>query len=1041
MHPVQQFLVRSGHKILRQRMFKLFSMALSAITAYLTLYFISILVIKSMSLTWTGLFVVPALVVLALLVAIPFQWWQLRDPRHVARFLEHQHPELQLSVRTGLDFLDGRADHTKSSFHEPYLNQVNERLHQIYVHDRPSRPWGRYAVVAVAAALTMWLGFETDLRDKFYNPKMSFGQTHLDLSEGSITIFEPEYTQVPGRTLPLKSGNFSAYPGSKIRFRVQLPKGTSDLYLSNNEQEPVPLRVDEEAVASHEFLLLEKTELRFLLAEGSGSGRTSPFIFEVKQDTIPEVQLRGYTPEGPINVMDPLIIETEVRDDFGIKELEAVVNWDGGTRRIPITVPSNRKKHFIAKNQWYLSDFELGDADRFSIYLEAKDNNPINGPGVGISGTLTYELESPEKKYEEFMQLARELLDTMTHTLGDNLETMFARVVDAGNLKDAEIMGKQISNGLYRSLTLTNTLISKVRETPNLTRLDQNFLYQFRNGVSKQARARSEMGLLFSNIQYREQNNSYRKLVNAHRTEEIRVEDLTYELLLQLKMWAIFELERQNNKLQEEMDQMEELLENAENMEEEELLKMFNKLMDQLMKDFNEMMMKAAREMDQNMQEFMNNEAMQESTDLIEELKQQIMEALKAGDMEKAKQLMEALREQMQAAYQSMQDQVGEMSPEMQAMMQDMKELMGLLRETKNREEALEKATRNLKQRMDEQMGGNDTEMSEQRQQEYRKATENIHKMLTDLYNKLVDFKTEDLAENIVNQVAEYKRQLENPDLSGIERRRLQQEIANQERLLDFITRDGLDKLQNVTLRNISQTEKMQEYLDQGELLLSLESGNKLSDYLISGERTSERNASRKIREEAKPKETFQEARMELNEILNALQGMRNNMEEARRQFMEQQGSEDGQKLAQEQADINQMIEEFMQRTQESFGGSQIADKLREIGMSMRNAERKLGGSRLEGGINYQQDALQKIGEMMEQLQNSSRPSGRRPMPMMQRQGQWGDPSLEDIFIPESQKKASRDKVKDEIRKRLGKNLPEAYGKEIKKYYEKLMDQ
>jgi hypothetical protein len=136
------------------------------------------------------------------------------------------------------------------------------------------------------------------------------------------------------------------------------------------------------------------------------------------------------------------------------------------------------------------------------------------------------------------------------------------------------------------------------------------------------------------------------------------------------------------------------------------------------------------------------------------------------------------------------------------------------------------------------------------------------------------------------------------------------------------------------------------------------------------------------------------------------------------------------------------MIRELMERTGESFGGSQIEDKLNEIRRSMGNAERGLGQSRLEGGLASEQEALQRIGEMMEQLQQSSQPSGGRRMPMsMRREGQFGDPLLEDIYIPESEKKASRDKMKDEIRKRLGKNLPEAYGKEIRKYYDKLMDQ
>ncbi len=325
---------------------------------------------------------------------------------------------------------------------------------------------------------------------------------------------------------------------------------------------------------------------------------------------------------------------------------------------------------------------------------------------------------------------------------------------------------------------------------------------------------------------------------------------------------------------------------------------------------------------------------------------------------------------------------------------------------------------------------------------EYKKATPKIHDMLSELYNQLVEYKAEDLTENILKQIAEQRERLENEQLTAEKADALRREIGTQERLLDFISRDGLDRLQNDTLRDLEQTEKLQEYLDQGELVLSLESGYKLESYLVRSVRTAERTASRQVRDEAKPKETFNAAKQELYKILEALQNVRNNMEQERQKFMETQQEGEAKKLSERQAEIREMMKEFMEKTKESFNGTQIEDKLADISLAMKNAEKKLEESRLDGGVSQEQSALQKIGEMMEQLQQSSRPSGSKPMPMsMRQQGQRGDPLLEDIYIPESQKKAMRDKMKDEIRKRLGKNLPEAYGKEIRKYYEKLMDQ
>lgn len=1038
------FLHKAGWRIFAQKLGFLLLVSLLAVSLWFLGYGVAVLTIKSMSLTWGGLLTVPALVGLFLLIAVPVTFFRLRNLRSVAQTVESRNPKIQLALRSCLDFIEGRMDQD-TPLKEVYLEQISEQLDGLNLREDRRYAWGRYASLACVMCLGVWGFFGNQISAKFYNPSMSFGQTHLDLQEGSITIFEPDYTQIPGRTLPLKAGSFSAYPGAKVRFLVRLPEGVNALYLApegETEQDPVPLRISEERTVAHEMVLLESTSLRFLLAEEEASGRTPPFKFSLKTDEPPEVQLRSYTPEGPINVMDPLIVELEVKDDFGNQSLEAVVTWDGGEKRLPLKVPAARRNHFLTKRQWYLSDFEMGDADNFSIYFEAKDNNPIDGPGIGKSSVLTYELESPDKKYDEFMDEAKQLLDTMANVLGDNLETELADSKNRVGMEQAEVMGKRISQGLYQSLTLTNNLISKVRETPNLTRLDQNFLHQFRSGISHSARSRSEMAMYYKNHRQGWMNFSFRDLKRKHQGEELKVEGLTYDLLMQLKMWATFELERQNNELQKDLENLEELLEQAENMDEQELMEMFNKLMDEVMKDFEKMMANAAEEMDMTMQEFMNTEAMQDQQDQMQDLREQIMEALRQGDMEKARALMEELKAQMEAAYQSMQQSMGEMSPEMQQMMQDMKELMGLLRELKREEENLESSTRNLKSELDKEMGGNNMQLGEKQKQEYVKHTEKIHEMLEELYNKLVEYKVEDLNEEIISSIAKYRRELDKPGLSREEQKRLMQLIADEERSLDYLTRDGLDKLQEMTLKNLDQTEKLQEYLDQGELTLSLESGLKLDSSLITGERVAERTASKQLRDEANPKQVFRDARGELQKIIDALRKVKQEMEQARSQHMREQGEKRQQQLAEKQSELQRMIQEFMERTEESFGESQVEDKLNDISRSMEGAKKQLRNSRLESGLRHEQEALQKIGEMMEQLQQSSRPNGRpNQMRFGRRQGQQGDPSLEDIYIPESEKKAARDQMKDAIRERLEKNLPDAYGKEIRKYYEKLMDQ
>lgn len=1048
MHPVEKFLRAKGRGMLRRQLVRIFFQGTVAIGAYLVLYAIAVLSIKSLSLTLVGLLGFPLLVLLAMLVWMPMAWWQLRGPRQVARHLEKRLPEFQLTFQSCMDFLEGRADDGDTRFGQAYLEQTTQKVANLKVPVRSRKPWGTMALGLISANLLVWFLFGSALSKKYYNPDIQFGKTHLNLEEGSITIFEPEYTQIPGRTLPLKSGTFQAFPGSLVRFMLKIPNQAKDLYMTNTlSEEPVPLRLNEEGFASHEFVLLESQDIAFLIGASKNGTRTQPYEFRVKTDNPPEIQLRSHTPEGLISTLDPLMIEAELKDDFGVQVLEAVITWEGNEKRLPLTVPGDRKKHFNNRNQWYLSDLDIGEAESFSIYLEAKDNNPINGPGIGQSEVLRYELESPEKKYDEFMEMARQLLDTMTNTLGDNLETAHGQNVDIERLRAADSKGKEIRRGLFQSLELTNSLIGKVRNTPNVTHLDQNFLLQFRDGVSRQARARTEMGFLYASI-FASSNvkRKYSRLLSDHSNEELKLEKLTYDLLLQLKMWAILELERDRNEMENTLEQMQELLDNSENMTSEELMEMFEKLMAEVMKDFQEMMQKAAEQMDMSMQEFMNQDAMQFNDQDLQSLMEEIMEALKQGDMEKAKKLMEQMRAQMENASQSMQNAMGEMSPETQAMMKQMREFMGLLRELKEQEEQLARETQELKSNMDQDMGGNGAEMDEAQKNKLDELMERIKERLTLLNNKLTDYKTEDLTQKVLEQIQEKRDAAEGENQDPALKLTREAEINQLERLLDFLNQNGLQHLKNRALESLNQANTMDEYLEQAEYDLGLETGLDLEKKLSRGERMSDRTLSDDIKEDARPKESFLESRMDLYEILDALQNMRQQMENRRRSHMNSKGEQAQQKLAERQAKIQEMIKEFQEKAGELMSGSPLMQKLEDIGMSMRNAERKLGDSRLDGGLQFEQQAIQQIGELMEQMQQAQQPNpGGSPMQMMMRPGQGspgmqGDPTGE-VFVPDSQKVVSKDAVKEAIRKQLQKNLPESYSKEIRKYYEKLMDQ
>ncbi len=1040
------YLTRWGDRIWRASSIRTFGWALASSLLYLWIYLMMVMFIDRLPLSWLAAAWLPA-------IAMGWAAWRmlslrlrLKKPREVARIIENQNPDLDLKIRSAMDLHEQRSDHVNNEIAEVYVARIT---HEVAITPPVTDSWARpiwLSVVMFAMVTVVWSLWGNQLMRKLTQPLIAFSDTQIVFENGSITIFEPDYTNIPGRTLPLKTGKFHAYPGSRVRFTIQDSRPLQKVWIStSDEPDLVVLSSETPGQFTYEFLLLKALEVTFFLDDQSRGGQTQPFAFETKRDTEPEIQIKSHTPEGAINALDPLYLDAMVKDDFGVAKLEAVVAWEGDEKRLPLQVPNNQRTQFVSKNRWSISDLVPDNAVAFSIHLEASDNNPINGPGVGQSEMLHFELESPERKHDELVDLARQLLIRMTNVLGDNLDTILASANDRLRIAQAHGVSEEIQSGLFQAQSLTNTIMALMREDPFITTLDYEFVRDFNNDLTRAFRQRIEMGQLYASVSRQARPSLVANDLNRlHGQEELRLEKLTYDLLMQLKMWALMDMERSQEAIEQALENLEKMLENGENMDQEQLEQLLEEMLNEVMKELQKMFAKAAQEMDQTLDEFMNQEGMEFQQDQMEELKQEMLEAMKNGDMEKLKELMEQFKEMMSAAMSGMQKAMGEMSPQMQQMMQDMREMMGLLNELKQREEDLQSQTQQLKADIDEEMGGNPSELSDSEKQEQKDAMARIRELLTTLHENLVNYQNEETSKRIIAQITQLKTQLDREDLSEIERRQIESRVHNAERTLDYIMRDSMDQLQDITLKSLDTAERMSDMLQQGELTQSLDVGFQLENKLLQGERFSERGVSEDIQNEARPKETFQESREELYKILEALQNLKQNMENKRREHMAESGDQRQQKLAKEQDSVRKMIDDFEQRVQDSLGGSQMMERMEQIGLSMKNAERKLKGSNLDGGLYHEQEALRQIGEMMEQMQQSMKPGQMRPqfMPGMngRQESLYGDPTG-DVYIPESERALRDDQLKDLIRRQLQKNFPDSFGKEIKQYYETLMDQ
>ena len=981
---------------------------------------------------------------------------RVANSEKMASEVERLNPNLGYRLQTALDFLKDDPVKTDEAgiLKEAFLEQTEGEIKHIPLISVSLRVWRSRFLTALLlfCALVFFRG--DTLRQALQGEHLFVGD-ELFVLHGTLSIYEPDYTGIPGRTLPLAEGTFEAFTGSRIRLHIDRLDADT-LYeaklAQGEESKIVPLKRGD--ATTFEFLL-EQNTVCSILKSGGKKAHSQELIFTTKEDRIPEIQLLGFTPEGEINPRNPIMLEGDIKDDFGVKKLDMVIQWDntngkaepeeqGGEKRIGIQIRPDQSSHFQTRNQWNISDLVPDGTESFSIYLEATDNNPFTGPGVGQSRTLRYGINTPEKQREEFMSLVRELLDAMSYTLADNLVTPWTEVTDRKALLDARDLGNSIQSGLLRSRELITMLLINLRQESMSQTLDSDFVEKFRSRLRRALNERLEMSQIYAQLHYTNQlpASSFQSLRRFHGREESRLEDLVYDLLLQLKLWALMDMEKKQDDIEETLRDLEELLENSEDMEMDQLKKEIDKLMDQLMKEMTEMLQKAAEEMDLSMQEFMNQEAMKNNKDEIDSLKKQLEEALKAGDMEKAKEILEAMKQAMEAMMKSMKQAVGEMSPEMKKMMKAMQELMGLIGALKEGEEKLESETQDLKRKVDEEINSKLPSLEENMQKEFSETIEKIKEILNGLHTRLSVKDSAEWMEPLFDRMGELNVQLRNGDkksrLFQIEARRLDRDIQ-------FLSGNGLDSILALIIKNLKELDLLDEFLKNMELHDALGKALQIQRELYQGENVSKSNLPSSIESVAKGVDSFHEAQQELQKIIDFLDKLRQMRDQLRSQHLQEQGQNQPQELSQEQFDLENLIPEFMEKYGEDLKRLPMMDQLKSVQQDMNQAGKRLGQNRLNPGLKYEQDALRKLGELQEQMMQMQQGQGQpmMPFPMQpghKQMGQMGDPTG-DLFIPDAEKKARKSELKDQIRKKLQKNLPQSHSKEIKAYYERLMDQ
>lgn len=131
-------------------------------------------------------------------------------------------------------------------------------------------------------------------------------------------------------------------------------------------------------------------------------------------------------PEDDLVVEDrqPVLLRHSASDDYGVEELTLIIKLPNGEHlRRAILAPSHESKSdFYGETELRMEEFSLAPADAVTIWLEAKDGNRVDGPGVGRSEVRTLTLASEITRRRDRIVELEQLLNTLLSALAARLE-------------------------------------------------------------------------------------------------------------------------------------------------------------------------------------------------------------------------------------------------------------------------------------------------------------------------------------------------------------------------------------------------------------------------------------------------------------------------------------------------------------------------------------------------------------------------------------------------------------------------------------------
>jgi hypothetical protein len=145
---------------------------------------------------------------------------------------------------------------------------------------------------------------------------------------------------------------------------------------------------------------------------------------QVQLDEPPQVHLIAPEEDMVVESTQPVLLRHNSKDDHGVQELTLIIKLPSGEhlRREILRPADDPKREIYDETALHLEEFSLAPADAVTVWLEAKDGNRVDGPGIGRSAVRTLTLASEITRRRDRIVELEKLMDTLLAALAIRLE-------------------------------------------------------------------------------------------------------------------------------------------------------------------------------------------------------------------------------------------------------------------------------------------------------------------------------------------------------------------------------------------------------------------------------------------------------------------------------------------------------------------------------------------------------------------------------------------------------------------------------------------